>query len=367
MRDLLSAHQKNKIMRIAIIGSGNVGVALAADLSLKGNKVDLIKTSVVKESTFFKIQQNDNNVQLKENGQYHRTKIESLSHDLSKVQNAEVIFITIQSTYHEELIGRIAPYLNKRQIVVCVCSYLSSFYFVKYCKHLPAIAETTGPYLEGRIEENDIDGEIVFRVGCRLTRSPLSLSYTDKRKECMEKLHTLYKGFCDDYSLVESGLLNPNMVLHTVGSIMSIPRIEYSHGNFCMYREAYARGNNATLNIMLALDKEKQEVLKRLGSKPTDIFVAGGFLGNPIESFYEYSCSSDRAISPTSVHSRYITEDVSQGLVLLESIGEKIGEKTPIATSLIDISECALGEPFRKNGRTIKRLGCESYIEQLCN
>ena len=90
-------------------------------------------------------------------------------------------------------------------------------------------------------------------------------------------------------------------------------------------------------------------------------------MGNPLESFYSYSESSDRAISPTSVKSRYITEDVSQGLVLLESIAEKIGVPVPITSSLINISSVALCEDFRSTGRSIQRLGAEEYIETLSN
>ena len=342
-------------------------MAIAADLSIGGHDVFLIKTSHTKESVFDKIRQNGNRVLLKENGDYKTSVIKEVSHDIRKVDQADVIFVTIQSTYHKELIERISQYLHQRQIVVCICSYLSSFYFKKYCKFLPTIVETAGPYLEGRIEENDTPGEVVFRVGCRLSRSPLSIFQEERPNECMSKIHQLYKGFSNDYSIMESALLNPNMVLHTVGSVMSIPRIEYSKGNFCMYREAYARSNKATLKIMLGLDEEKKNVLKALGCKPVDIFVAGGFMGNPLESFYSYSESSDRAISPTSVQSRYITEDVSQGLVLLESIAEKVGVPVPITSSLINISSVALGDDFRANGRTIQRLGAEEYIETLSN
>lgn len=354
-------------MKVSVLGCGNVGVALSADLSLSGHRVSLIKTTNTRKSVYDKIVSNNNRVILKEKGEYKTAIIDVVSQDLSAIRNADVVFVTIQSTYHEDLIKEISKFLNERQIVVCICSYMSSFYFRKYCNNIPTVVETTGPYLEGRIEENDIEGEIVFRVGCRLTRSPLSISYTYNSSACLQKIRHLYRGFSDDYSVIESGLLNPNMVLHTVGSIMSIPRIEYSGGNFCMYREAYAQSNSATLKIMLGLDDEKKNVLKALNYEPIDIFVAGGFLGDPLKSFYEYSSSSDRAISPTSVHSRYITEDVSQGLVLLESIAKRIGVETPITTSLIDIASCALGENFREQGRTIERLGCQEYIDALCS
>lgn len=344
-------------MNVTILGCGNVGVAIAADLSIGGHDVSLIKTSHTKESVFDKIRQNGNRVLLKENGDYKTAAIKEVSHDIRKVDQADVIFVTIQSTYHEELIERISQFLHQRQIVVCICSYLSSFYFKKYCKLLPTIVETAGPYLEGRIELDDTPGEVVFRVGCRLSRSPLSVFQKERAEECLVKLHQLYKGFSRDYTTLECALQNPNMILHTVGSIMSIPRIEYSDGNFCMYREAYSRKNKATLQIMLRLDAEKQLVLEKLGCCPTDIFKAGGFLGDPIDSFFQYSESPDRAISPTSIRSRYITEDVSQGLVLMESIGKKIGLSLPVTSSLITIAGAALGIDFRAVGRTADKLG----------
>lgn len=355
---------KSKSMRVSVLGCGNVGIAISADLSLSGHDVSLIKTSSSKEDIFEKIKNGNNAIWLKEEGKYKKSHIKEVTHDISKVADSEVVFVTIQSTYHEDLIRRISGYLKSSQIVICICSYMSSFYFAKYCNSLPIIAETTGPYLEGRVEEDDIHG-IVFRVGCRLTKSPLSIYQVHRKDECMEKILKLYNGFSCDYNTLESALLNPNMVLHTVGSIMSIPRIEYSKGNFCMYREAYARGNEATLNIMLELDEEKKGVLRKLRCSPVDVFKAGGFLGDPKESFYSYSESNDRAISPTSVKSRYITEDVSQGLVLLESIATRIGTVVPVTSSLITLAEYALGVDFRANGRTIKKLGAEDYIENM--
>ncbi len=352
-------------MNVTILGCGNVGVAIAADLSISGHDVSLIKTSHSKESIFYKIRQNGNRVLLKENGDYKTAIVKEVSHDISKVAKADVVIVTIQSTYHEMLIQSISKFLNEHQIVICICSYMSFFYFKKYCASLPIIVETAGPYLEGRIEEDDTPGEIVFRVGCRLTRSPLSIFQQEKVSECMAKIHQLYKGFSNEYSVMESALLNPNMVLHTVGSVMSIPRIEYSKGNFCMYREAYARGNDATFKVMMQLDAEKKDILKRLGCNPVDIFVAGGFLGDPIKSFYEYAESKDRAISPTSVHSRYITEDVSQGLVLLENIAQIIGMTVPVTSSLITIAGAALGVDFREIGRTAYRLDAVDYIHNL--
>lgn len=353
-------------MNVSVIGTGNIGVAIATDLSINGHKVSLIKSSEKKSETYDRLLRNKNRVYIKENGTYTETIINNVSNDLSEIAKADVVIVTIQSTYHEDLIKKISQYLSSNQVVVVVCSYMSSLYFTKYCLELPMIAETTGPYLEGRVELEDKANEVVFRVGCRLTRSPLSVFNETRKKECMEKLQSLYRGFSDDYTVIESALLNPNMVLHTVGAIMSIPRIEFSDGNFCMYREAYTHKNKATLNIMEELDKEKMIILDAVGGRKINIYEAGGFLGkDPLESFFKYSESSDRAVSPTSIHSRYITEDVSQGLVLLEDISFKLGVNSPTTTALINIASTALGEDFRGKGRTLEKLGAYHYIEHL--
>lgn len=353
-------------MKIAVIGTGNVGVAFAADLSIKGHEVTLLKTSSYKSDAFERLIKNGKRVFLKEKSTYTETVIKEVSKDLSKVAEAEVIFCTIQSNFYEGIVERIHQYLHNDQIVVCICSYASSFYFEKHCRKLPMLVEATGPYLEGRVELNDKPNEVVFRVGCRLERCPFAASPSQNQMEKIEKLRNLCNSFNHEYSMLESALLNPNMVLHTVGSIMSLSRIEYSKGNFCMYREAYTRNNKATLCIMLKLDEEKKKVLNTLHQRPIDIFKAGGFMGeDKLESFYRYSESSDRAISPTSVHSRYITEDVSEGLVLMESIALHIGLELPVTSSLITLASVALGIDFRKTGRTIQRLGIINEIDML--
>lgn len=62
-------------MKIAVIGTGNVGVAFAADLSIKGHEVTLLKTSSYKSDAFDRLIKNGNRVFLKEN--QHIRKLQS--------------------------------------------------------------------------------------------------------------------------------------------------------------------------------------------------------------------------------------------------------------------------------------------------
>jgi opine dehydrogenase len=75
------------------------------------------------------------------------------------------------------------------------------------------------------------------------------------------------------------------------------------------------------------------------------------------EVFFWYAGMPTRARGPLTVDSRYISEDVPQGLVLLETLGSKYNVSTPICTALIDIASAALGRDLRLEGRTLERLG----------
>ena len=82
------------------------------------------------------------------------------------------------------------------------------------------------------------------------------------------------------------------------------------------------------------------------------------------EVFFWYAGMPTRAKGPTKVDSRYISEDVPQGLVLLESLGAKLNVDTPICTALINIASAALKRDLRAEGRTVERLG-ETILQRI--
>ena len=82
-------------MKIAVIGTGNVGVAFAADLSIKGHEVTLLKTSSYKSDAFDRLIKNGKRVFLKEKSTYIETAIKS--------NNFCSIALTFKCRYNEDL------------------------------------------------------------------------------------------------------------------------------------------------------------------------------------------------------------------------------------------------------------------------
>ena len=356
-------------MKIAMLGAGNAGCAVSADLTMHGHEVTLIKTShSMHDDNYNYLVENNGKMTLNEFGEIKSANIHKVTRDVSEVSEAEVVIIYIQTNFHEQLIERIAPYLKDDQILLINPGYLSTAYVMKHCsdKRL-IIAEAESSFIDGRIMEPGL-----FRVGFRNVRNPIGIYPAARREEAIAKLDQLGERFVYLNSVVEAALHNPNLVVHTVGSVMSIPRIEKSHGDFCMYHEAYSRDNPATWMILEALDAEKMNVLEKLGF-PRLRYVEACKYRNSLdeekdakEVFLDYADMDTRAKGPTKVDSRYISEDVPQGLVMLEALGIALDVKTPIATALIELASAALGRDMRAEGRTPEKLGLEN-IQRILN
>lgn len=347
-------------MKISILGAGNAGCAVAADLTLHGHEVTLIKTShAMHDDNFEYLVNNNGKMTLNEFGEIKTANIAKVTREVSELKGSEVIIIYVQSNYHEQLIERIAPYLEDNQIVLINPGYLSTAYVLKHCPDKKLIiAEAQSSFIDGRIMEPGL-----FRVGFRNVRNPIGIYPAARRQEAISKLDQLQERLVYLDSVVEAALHNPNLIVHTVGSVMSIPRIEKSHGDFCMYHEAYTRDNPATWLILDALDAEKMNVLEALGFKRLSYVEACKYRNSLDETidakevFLNYAEMPTRAKGPTKVDSRYISEDVSQGLVMLEALAKSLGVATPICTALIEIASAALGRSMRTEGRTPEGLG----------
>ena len=349
-------------MKVAILGAGNAGCAVAADLTIKGHEVTLIKTShAMHDDNFEYLQSHNGEMTLDEFGNITTINIYKVTREITELSNAKVVIIYIQTNFHEQLIEKISPYLVDNQILLINPGYLSTAYVLKHCKKNIIVAEAESSFIDGRILKPGY-----FKVGFRNVRNPIGIYPQIYKKEAMAVLDTLNEKFVYLNSVIEAALHNPNLIVHTVGSVMSIPRIEKSKGDFCMYHEAYTRDNICTWRILEALDAEKMDVLEKMGFERVSYVNACKYRNsmdnkkNAKEVFLDYASMDTRAKGPTKVDSRYIAEDVPQGLVMLEALGKTLKVKTPIASSLIEIASAALDRNLREEGRMLEKLGLEN-------
>ncbi len=344
-------------MNISVLGAGNGGCAVAADMSLKGHEVTLIKTSnSIHNENFKYLMENNGKISLIEDGIKKETSIKKVTTDLSLISDSEVIIIYIQSRYHEDLIKRIIPYLKSGQILLFNPGYISTAFALKHGVRKDIIlAEAESSFIDCRITSSG-----VVTVSFRNKNNPIGIFPSRKKEEASSVLNKIGFPFSYVSSVAEAGLHNPNLIVHTVGAIMSIPRIEKTHGDYVMYHEAFTP---SVWNILEKLDKEKMDILEKMGYERLPYVEACKIRNSPNdkrsakEVFMWYASMPTAVPGPTVVDSRYISEDVPQGLVMLESLGKYFNVKTPVTTALIEIASAALQRDLRIDGRTVESLG----------
>lgn len=352
-------------MNISVIGCGHAGSTVAADLSLKGHSVTLLKTSNKLHNEHFDKIYKDQKITITDNGITQEASVNVTTDFEEAVVNKDLLIVYIQTNYHEDLIKKICEFIEDGQTVLIEPGYLSTCYFLKYTQKKITIIEAESSPIDCRITSPGsvqvLFKNVVNPVGVYPAEN------IDKAKAVLAQT-----GFNFEYlsSVVEAALHNPNLIVHTVGAILSVPRIEYTNihgGTYSMYREVFTPH---VWNLVLALDEEKMNVLEKLGC-PRLSYVEACKQRNSedddrdaTEVFFDYANNSS-PMGPDIPDSRYITEDVPQGLVLLESLGQVLGIPTPVTSGLIDCASAMLKRDFRQEGRTVEKLGYDIIKKTL--
>ena len=351
-------------MKITVIGAGNAGTTIAADLKHKGHNVTLLKTSDKLHNDHFKKIIETKEIKVIDIDETYVVKLDDVTTDMEKaISEAELLIVYIQTRYHEQLIKRIAPYIRDNQVILLEPGYLSTCYLMKYVDKDITVIEATSSPIDCRVTSPG-ECQVLFKN----VRNPFGI-YPESNKEkaikCLKELN--YSEHILD-NVFEAALHNPNLIVHTIGAIFSIPRIEYTNGEYWMYKEVFTPH---VWNIVESLDSEKNDILEYTGCKRISYVNACKFRNSLDDSLDAMAVFRDYAENgspkgPSVPDSRYITEDVSQGLVMLESLGKAFGIETPTCTGLINCASAALKSDFREEGRNVENLGVEN-VNRILN
>ena len=344
-------------MKITIVGCGNAGLIHAAKIYEKeGNEICILKTSQTNSEYFDKIvSEGGYRVHdLTDRGKDFFVKPEIVTRDAkAAMEFAEIVLVMTTTLQHESVAKLIAPFARDGQIIAMCPGYMGSLVFKKYVKADVIYCEWETTAYNGRVMNNDY-----VKITFYNPRNAISVLPTSKSQYVLDKFSTLFDN--THYlrkNILESALHNPNMIVHTIGMTFSASRIEYSKGEFWMYREAFT---DSIVRVINAFDKQKNEVLKAYGCEPLDYFEAAKWRNEedlPVDamtSFRSFADSSNKG--PSFLRHRYLLEDVPMGLGLFVSLGKVAGVDTSIAESIMTLGGALLGEDFKSQSRSIQYL-----------
>ncbi len=357
---------------ITLVGAGNSGCAHAYVLSSLGHKVTLFKTSTsLHDENFNELIRNNgifcinNTIGGKEIKEFQF--INQITRNIEEAfTDAEIVIILTQSIQHEEISKKILPYIQHIKGLLIVPGNLGSVFFRPHLSPDILIAEGESTIIDARIEEPGI-----VRILFKNVRNAISFNPSSSSKLGFKLFSRLIPNYTHlRTNIIESALNNPNLIVHTVGSIMSAARIEKSNGEFWMYKEGFTP---SVWNIVESLDEEKKKVIKAYGGKAENYLDCCKFRNEESldvdswEVFKNYSLNGSPK-GPSSIHNRYIYEDVPNGLCLLSSLGKKADIPTPTADALTHIAMLLTNTNLYNNARTTNKLGWENYgIDEIIN
>lgn len=350
---------------ITIVGCGNSGCAHAAVLSALGHRVTLLKTSngmhdanydrIVEQKGIYCIDSHDADASVAVFQPVYR-----ITRDVDRAfEDAEFVFVLTQSLQHEKIAALICPKIQNIKLLVIIPGNLGSVFFRKNLPASVIIAEGESTVIDARIEKAG-----TVRILFHNVRNALSFNPQSQTSKGFELIRSLGLNYTHTRTnVIETALNNPNLVVHTVGTIMSAARIEKSEGEFWMYKEGFTP---SIWKIIDSLDDEKMAVIRAYGGNPQPYLECCKFRNEESEDIDAYQAFQNYAQNgspkgPSAINTRYLTEDVPNGLCLLSSLGKKANIETPTTDALIAIASVMLGMDFRATGRTVERMGWSDY------
>lgn len=350
-------------MKFTIIGCGNAGLIHAAKLIENGMEVALLKTSSVCNNDFYSIISTLGGYNVQDetnNGNQFYVKPAFITRDVKKaVDFGDVLMVMTTTLQHESIAQLIAPYVRDGQIIILVPGYMGSLIFKKYIKKDVTYSEWETTAYNGRI----MDSKYV-RITFYNPRNAISCLPTKKTDDLISLLSTCFPN--TKYSrkhILESALHNPNMIVHPIGLLFSASRIEYSKGEFWMYKEAFTE---SVVNVIKAFDVQKNKILNAFGCESLDYFDAAKWRNEEdlsIDSmtvFKSFADSSNKG--PSFINHRYLNEDVPMGLGLFVSIGKIVGVDTSIQEGIMALASALLNKDLKKEARTIQYLLQKEHV-----
>ena len=281
-------------------------------------------------------------------------KVSLATLDLSEaVKGADLIMVTTQALIHERIAREVAPHLSDGQTVVLWPGSGGTLVFRKVWDELRMnyrvlLAEAiTFPYCCRRLEG---PGTVnIHRVdGPRMLLAALPAADTPA---VLDALASVYANVVRPaVSVLEPALYNCNIIVHPVGALLNMGHIEYSKGEFWMYKEGLTP---SVKKVIYQMDAERMALFRSFGYVPYSYDEI--FRDSFNMDIAQFAVTSSKG--PFSMQDRYITEDVPVGMVLTASVGRKMGVPMPTYDAIIEIASVVNDRDFSAEGRSLENVG----------
>jgi opine dehydrogenase len=341
-----------------VIGAGHGGKAMAAHLALMGLQVTLFNR------TF------DHIAALKARGGIELESAEGGPHGFARLalatsdvaealQDAQVIMVVVPSSAHSDIASKLTPHLKDGQIILLhpgrTCGAME---FRKVLDDTGCKADVTVAEAETFIYASRSDGPAQAHIFRIKEAVPLAALPAKRTALVLEAIHPAYPQFIDGGNVLKTGLNNMGAIFHPALTLLNAGWIEATHGDYQFYIDGVTP---SVARLLEVLDRERVTVASSLGLRARTALewleMAYNSTGEDLHEAIHNQPGYYGIKAPSTLHHRYIFEDVPMSMVPIASLGERFGVSVRGMESIIRLACIVHRTDYWRRGRTVEKLG----------
>lgn len=344
-------------LRIAVLGAGHGGRAMAADLAARGYSVNLYNRTLdhitaIRARGGIELQLEQDDIVFGE----LRVVTDQMEEALDGVN---LVMVVIPASGHGEVARKCAPYLQDGQIVVLHPGRTGGVLeFRQVLNQMGCTADIVLTEAETLLFASRSMGPAEARIFRRKNTVPLAAFPATRTAEALDVLSEVYPQFVAAPNVLHTGLNNMGAVFHPALTILNAGWIESTQGDFEFYMDGVTP---ATAHMLEVIDRERVTVAAALGIRAQTAleWLAKAYSATG-EDLYEamHNNPGYRGIkAPAQFRHRYIFEDVPYSLVPIAELGKRFGVNVWAIDAMIQFACVLHGTDYYHRGRTLERMG----------
>lgn len=348
-------------MKIAVIGAGNGGQAIAGYLGLTGYDVSLYDIDAPKIEELQKKGGIELEGRIKGFG-----KVGCITTDIEEaVKGAAIIMVTTVANAHRAVAKSLAPYVEAEQVIIlnpgrtCGALVFKQTLADCGCTKRYYLGEAQTLVYACRVVENGVVN--VIGVKDEVLLSGLPAADTDY---ILDKINPIYPSFMKTDNVLRTSLENIGAMFHPCVLLFNAATIERNE-MFWFYRDM----TEQVAEFIEKFDAERLAVGKAygidlLGVKDWIKFAYKDTKGETLCERMRNNPAYHDIKSPSTIFTRQLTEDIPTGVLPIMQLGKAAGVETPLLGSMVHICEALLNMDLHTNGRSLKNLGLEGMDKE---
>jgi opine dehydrogenase len=343
--------------RVAVIGAGHGGLAVAGRFALGGHEVALMDVNpAVIEPVAAR-------GAIEMTGAVEGTGKIALATTVAgdAVRGAGLVMVVVPGDAHASVAAALAPHVADGQTIVLHPGGTGGA--LELAAAFRALGVTARPVI-AEVESFTFGSKTVApatsRVGTIKKRNGVAALPASDTAAVLDRLRADFPQLVAAPTVLQTSLNHMNAMLHVATMLMNAGWIETTKGGFEFYRDGVSP---AVARVMESVDRERMAVSDALGARAITLRdwiretygVEEATLHDTIQTLHARVYRSSPA--PGSLASRYLAEDVPSGLVPIAALGAACGAPTPTMNVLIELASRVHGVDHRTTGRSLARMG----------